>query len=436
MDRPRRVEDIGPPDYDREVEVQGWVEDVRNLGGIAFILLRQRGGTLQVTAIKKEDRELFKELTSIPRESVVAIQGVVKANKEARYGWEVIPRSLRLLSKAEAPLPLGVVDKVGAELDTRLDSRFMDLRKPAVRAIFELEALFLKGVRRCLEDQGFVEVHTPKLVAAGAEGGATLFPVKYFDRQAYLAQSPQLYKQILMASGLDRIYEVAPAFRAELSDTVRHLSEFISLDMEMAYIQGPEDVMALAEEVTTVGVEAVIDEGRKLLETLGTEVSRPRRPYPRVTYRRALDILRSKGRDLKPRSDIDTEGERLLGQAMAQEGHEAYFITEYPALVKPFYIMVKDEEPDYTFGFDLDYRGVEMASGGQREHRLDHLVKRMEALGLSPASFDFYLKAFRYGMPPHGGWAIGPERWVMKMLNLGNIREATLFPRDRNRLEP
>jgi aspartyl-tRNA synthetase len=434
---PRRsVGDIGPGDFNREVLVQGWVEDVRNLGGIAFLLLRQSKGVLQVTALKKEDREVFRQLTQVPRESVVAVQGIVKENPQARHGWEVVPREVRVVAEAAAPLPLGVIDPVRAELDTRLDNRFMDLRKADVRAIFRLYALLLSGIREGMEERGFVEVATPKLLRTGAEGGATLFPVEYFGRRAYLAQSPQLYKQILMATGLDRVYEIGPAFRAELSDTVRHLAEFVSFDGEMAFVEGQEEVLAVVEGVMAAALGKVRDEGGAELTALGVEVKVPKLPVPRVTYHQALQILTRGGKEVKDGEDLDTEAEKVLGQAMAAEGHELYYVVEYPAAIKPFYIMVKDDDPGYSWSFDLEYKGDEMASGGQREHRHGRLVERIKEKGLDPNSFAPYLKAFQYGMPPHGGWGLGPQRWVWKMLDLPNIREAVLFPRDRHRLEP
>ncbi len=435
MPTPGTLDNITRDDFGHDVEVQGWVEDVRNLGGIAFIILRQRSGTLQVTVINKENRELFRQLTELPRESVIRVAGTVKENPQVRNGWEVLPRGLTVLARAEAPLPLGVIDPVGAEIDTRLDNRFLDLRKPRVRAIFELEALLLDCIRHACVDSDFLEVHTPKIVASGAEGGATLFPVEYFGQRAYLAQSPQLYKQILMASGMDRVWEIAPAFRAELSDTVRHLAEFLSFDAEMT-IASMEDVLRALEGIMGAAMATVADEGKKPLDILGVEVKVPRTPFPRLAYEDALGRLGRRHKVVKPGEDLDTEAEKLLGAAMAEEGHELYYITGYPTAIKPFYIMAREDQPESSHSFDLEYRGDEMASGGQREHRPDRLQGRMRSKGLDPRAFEFYLRAFRYGMPPHGGWGLGPERWVWKMLGLGSIREAVLFPRDRRRLTP
>lgn len=425
--------------YGKQVTVGGWVQDLRNLGGISFLQLRDRFGIIQVTTLKKRSRELFDLAASIPRESVVLVTGTVKESKEARAGFEVLPDSIQILSRADAPLPLGVVDKVGADLDTRLNNRFMDLRKDEVRAIFQLRAKTIDGIRRYLVSEGFVEVTTPKIVAAGAEGGSTLFPIKYFDRNAYLAQSPQLYKQNLMATGLDRIFEIAPAYRAEASDTIRHIAEFTSLDVELAFIKSSDDVMAVAEGIVVNSLEHVREHARPELERLGASIEKPVAPFPRVKYKEAVEIVKAEGLKMEHGEDLGTEGEKALGEAMKRDKKsDLYFITEFPTSLKrgTFYAKRFDDDPETTGYFDLDYRGQEIVSGGQREHRYDVLTEQMRENNLNLESFDFYLKAFRFGMPPHGGFGFGIERYVQKMLDLPNIREAVLYPRDRARLIP
>ena len=431
--------EITPALFGQRVTVGGWVQDLRNLGGISFLQLRDRDGVIQVTTLKKRSKDLFELVASISRESVVLVTGMVKESKEARAGFEVLPDEIVLLNKAETPLPLGVIDKVGADLDTRLNNRFLDLRKEEVRAIFQIEAKAIEGIRRFLISEGFVEVSTPKIVAAGAEGGSTLFPIKYFDSNAYLAQSPQLYKQNLMATGLDRVFEIAHAYRAEASDTIRHIAEFISLDVEMAFIQSSEDVMAVAEGIVVNSLEHVREHAIAELQKLGVKIERPTVPFPRVKYKEAIEIVRAAGLKIEHGEDLGTEGEKALGEAMKREKNcELYFITEFPTSLKrgTFYAKRFDEDPDTTGYFDLDYRGQEIVSGGQREHRYDVLVEQMRENNLSLESFDFYLKAFRFGMPPHGGFGFGVERYVQKMLDLPNIREAVLYPRDRSRLVP
>ena len=431
--------DITSTLFGQQVTVGGWVQDLRNLGGISFLQLRDRDGVIQVTTLKKRSKDLFDLVASLPRESVLLVTGMVKESKEARAGFEVLPDNIVLLNKAETPLPLGVIDKVGADLDTRLNNRFLDLRKEDVRAIFQIEAKAIEGIRGFLASEGFVEVSTPKIVAAGAEGGSTLFPIKYFDRSAYLAQSPQLYKQNLMATGLDRIYEIAHAYRAEASDTIRHIAEFISLDVEMAFIESSEDVMAVAEGIVVSSLEHVRDRAQDKLQKLGVKIERPMTPFPRVKYKEAVEIVKASGLRIEHGDDLGTEGEKALGEAMKREKNcELYFITEFPTALKrgTFYAKRSDEDPETTGYFDLDYKGQEIVSGGQREHRYNVLVEQMRENNLNLESFDFYLKAFRFGMPPHGGFGFGVERYVQKMLDLPNIREAVLYPRDRSRLVP
>ncbi|MBR7153081.1 MAG: aspartate--tRNA(Asn) ligase [Candidatus Methanomethylophilaceae archaeon] len=421
---------------DGSVVISGWVQDVRNMGGISFLTLRDRFGTIQVTMPKKKiDPELFGLLTKLSRETAVSVTGDVKESNQTALGLEVIPTAAEVHSEAAVPLPLGVIDKVEAGMDTRLNNRFLDLRKPEVKAIFELKALMVELIEEAVRTNGFTQVYTPKIGAAGAEGGAELFKVEYFDRPAYLAQSPQLYKQILMSSGLDRIFELGPAFRAEQSNTNRHVTEFISFDCEMAWIENEEQVMAMIEEIIDHVLNGMRERGAKQLEVLGKEINVPARPYPILTYSECLEMVNANGLPLKEGDDLGTEGEKIIGDLMAEKGIDLYFIAEYPEEAKPFYIMEKDGTP-YSFSFDLDYRGQEISSGGQREHRYEVLVERMRKKGLDPEDFGFYLDAFRYGMPPHGGWGIGIERLLVKMLDLSNIREAILFPRDPSRLAP
>ncbi len=421
---------------DGTATVRGWVQDIRNMGGISFLTLRDRFGTVQITMPKKKiDPGLFGLLTKLPRETVVSVTGEVKASNQTALGLEVIPASAEVFSEAGVPLPMGVIDKVNVEMDTRLNNRFMDLRKPEIKAIFELKSMMVALIEEAVRENGFTQVFTPKISAAGAEGGAELFKIKYFDKDAFLAQSPQLYKQILMSTGLDRIFEIAPAFRAERSNTNRHVTEFISFDGEMSWIENEEQVMAMIEEIVDHVLVGLKEKGKRQLEILGKEIRVPARPYPILTYSECLKIVNEGGLSLKEGDDLGTEGEKIVGDRMAEKGVDLYFIAEYPEEAKPFYIMEKDGTP-YSFSFDLDYRGQEISSGGQREHRYDRLVARMENKGLNPEDFAFYLDAFRYGMPPHGGWGIGIERLLVKMLDLPNIREAILFPRDPSRLSP
>jgi len=432
----RNFSEITSSDYNKVISVAGWVEEVRNLGGIAFIILRQKGGTLQLAFKKKESEDLFKLATSITRESVIVAEGIVVANEQARNGYEIFPDKINVLSPAETPLPLGVIDKVGAEMDTRFDNRFLDLRKNERHALFAIRTMILKSFRESMLKENFIEVHTPKLAGAGAEGGATLFETDYFGKKAYLSQSPQLYKQILMGTGFDRVFEISPAFRAEPSDTVRHVTEFVSFDGEVAFIKHQEDFLRILEKCVVTSIDYVKKHGKEHLESIDIEVKVPSLPIPRLMYTDAVDLLQNEGKNINEGDDIDTESEKILGQMMKEKGHDLYYIRDYPSAIKSFYIMEKDDQRVYSHSFDMEYKGDEMASGGQREHRHNRLIERMKSMKLRPESFDFYLKAFRFGMPPHGGWGFGVDRFVQKLIGLSNIREAILFPRDRNRLVP
>ena len=421
---------------DGTVTVKGWIQDTRNLGGISFVVLRDRYGTIQLTLPKQKiEPELFAKITTLARESVVAVTGEVKASNQTELGLEIIPSAIEVYSEAATPLPMGVIDKVNVEMDTRLNNRFMDLRKPEIKAIFELKSIMVQLIVETMNNLGFTQVYTPKIGASGAEGGATLFNVDYFGKKAYLAQSPQLYKQMLMSSGLDRVFELGPAFRAEQSNTNRHVTEFISFDGEMSWIANEEEVMATIETIVDSVLKGLADRGKRQFAILGKEIKIPARPYPILTYEECLKIVNDAGMPLKNGDDLGTEGEKIVGDHMAEKGCELYFIAEYPEEAKPFYIMEKDGTP-YSFSFDLDYKGQEISSGGQREHRFDKLVERIEKKGLDPEDFTLYTDAFKYGMPPHGGWGIGIERLLVKMLDLPNIREAILFPRDPTRLSP
>ena len=418
------------------VLIAGHLEEYRALGGVAFAIVRDGSGTTQVTLKKgTTDPSLFATLEGLPRESVVEFEGTVQRSEKSRRGVELLPSTLTVLSVAEVPLPLGVVDRVPAELNTRLDHRVLDLRKPAVRAIFELRAELLVGFRSAFVRRGFLEVETPKLLRQGAEGGATLFTVDYFGRPAFLAQSPQLYKQMLIGAGFERVFEIAPGFRAEPSDTVRHITEFASLDAEVGYIRDPEELHELLEGIVADAIGGAREALGRTANPLAAGIPELRRPFPRVTFATAENWLGRAGAG----RDLGTEEEKAIGERVERElGAPFYFITDYPSAVKAqtFYAWRRDDDPTTTGYFDLGFRGLEIASGGRREHRVDRLVANMRAAGVDPTRFASYLEAFRFGMPPHGGWGLGVDRIVMALAGLPNIREARLFPRDRYRLEP
>jgi aspartyl-tRNA synthetase len=434
--RDKYSKEITAADYNSELTVAGWLHEVRNLGGIAFVLLRDRTGILQVTAIKKElGNELFKEFTDLPKESVVAVRGTVQPNEKVSNGFEVLAKEINVLGKAKSPLPLGVSDEDKAELDTkletRLDSRFLDLRKPNVAAVFKIRSTLMSAVREHFVSEGFIEIQTPKIVATATEGGTELFGVQYFEQKAFLNQSPQLYKQIMMASGLDRVFEIGPAFRAEEHDTVRHLNEFTSIDMEMAF-SDEEDAMGVLERLIQRCIKAVLENNADELELLGITLTAPELPLNRVKYDTAIELVNKKGVEVPWGEDIPMEGMHVLAEAYPKY----HFITHWPTESKPFYAQPFHDNPKVCRAFDLNYGAKEITSGAQRVHDPELLKTRLRDQGLNPDSFEFYIKAFEYGMPPHSGWGLGLERLVMIMAELPNIREGVLFPRDRKRLVP
>jgi nondiscriminating aspartyl-tRNA synthetase len=427
--------------YSRELEpsmdgepiiIMGWIHEIRDLGGIIFLLLRDRNGIIQVTApSKKISSDLFAQMRMFRKESVLAVKGTLQGSSKAPGGVEVIPAEFKLLSQSEQPLPLDPTEKVRAEIDTRLDSRFLDLRKHTVSAIFKIKSVMLHSMRVYLEKNGFMEINTPKLVASATEGGTELFPITYFEREAFLGQSPQLYKQMMMATGFDQVYEIAPIFRAEEHDTLRHLNEVISIDVEVAFAdQG--DVMKILESVVHNAIKNVSENCQAELEDLGINLEVPKTPFPRLEYDEVVDMVNSEGVSLRHGEDLSRAAEKALGKII--DGY--YFINHWPSDIKPFYVMPHQEEPLKSYAFDLMYRDLEISSGATRVHDHDMLVERIKNHGMNPDSFHRYLAAFKYGMPPHAGWGLGAERFTMCLTGMRNIRETVLFPRDRRRLTP
>jgi len=423
--------DITPERDGERVKLLGWVHEVRDLGGIKFILLRDVSGICQLTVRKREvSEETLESLEDIGFEDVVYVEGVVKRQPKARLGVEVVVEDLRILSRARRPLPYDVTGKVPANIDTRLDHRILDLRKPENKAIFLVASTALKAVREYLGGEGFVEVRTPRIIATATEGGAALFKVDYFGRTAYLAQSPQLYKEQL-TTVFERVFEIGPFFRAEESHTRRHVSEFTSVDIEAAFMN-LYDVMEVLERLIAYIHKRVLEERRRELELLGVELEVPRTPFPRYTYDEMLEELERLGEKLPWGEDFGTPHLRLLG-----EQHKGYyFITHFPTESKPFYIQPCKDNPRLSESFDLMYSWLELASGGTRISDRALLERRLREQRLNPESFSEHLKVFDYGMPVHAGWGLGFDRLMTVLTNRWNIREVILYPRDRFRLTP
>jgi nondiscriminating aspartyl-tRNA synthetase len=409
----------------------GWVREIRDLGGIRFVILQDKDGRVQVTVSQAvADPETLEKSSSLHRQDCIAVKGIVKKMEKAPRGAEIIPENIKILGVAEQPLPLDTTGRTRAEIDVRLESRVLDLRSDRSQAIFKVRHVTLEAVREFLSKEGFLEVNTPKIIASATEGGAELFPIVYFEREAFLAQSPQLYKEELVVD-FEKVYEIGPAYRAEKSHTRRHTTEFTSIDIEQAFATA-EDVMKVAEELMVHACEAVGERCKQELKVLKHRTTVPKPPFKRLTYTDVVEELQKEDVKIKWGEDIPTVAFRTLGKIHPY----FYFITEWPSRSKPFYIKPNGVNPRLSEGFDLMWKWIEIASGGTRVHDKRVLMKRLKEQSLHPESFKYHLQAFDFGMPPHAGWAIGLERFVMMLTGIKNIREVVLYPRDRFRLTP
>jgi len=414
-----------------EILLQGWVYDVRKLAKLEFIILRDVSGMIQCV-IPENLMEKTKDLTL---ESVVEIKGIVKkANVKAdftRKDLEIEVKNIVILNKAET-LPILVNEKssksgVKTELPTRLDFRSLDVRKRNVRAIFKIQSTIINSFREFFFEKDFIEIQPPGIIATSTEGGTDLFKIDYFGKKAYLAQSPQLYKQF-MAISLEKIFSTSAVWRAEKHDTSKHINEIRQLDIELAFADDKK-VMKLVEGVIQYISNKIIEKNKEDLEILGIDLKIPKAKY--LTYEEAINVLNKHGFKMKIGEDFEPEAERKLCELFADS---LIFTYDWPVEIKPFYIWPKDKKN--SAGFDVLYGGVEICSGGQRVHVPEILINQLKNKGLKPKDFEWYIDSFRYGAPMHAGWSIGLERLTKAILNLDNIREATLFPRDRKRLTP
>jgi nondiscriminating aspartyl-tRNA synthetase len=420
----------------KRVRLAGWLHRVRRLSHVTFLILRDGRGLAQIVV---EDAALADRLTSLTPETVLSIEGQAVAEPQAPGGVEVHQPVVEVLAEAAEPPPFDMFrSTIRAHLPTILDHAPVALRHPRQRAFFRIAAASMAGFRDTLRPRGFVEIQTPKIVGAATEGGANVFRLDYFGRPAYLSQSPQLYKQI-MVGVFERVFEIGPAFRAEPHDTPRHANEFVSLDVEIGFIRDHFDVMALLADAIRGMLAAIQADAGDALALLGMQ-QLPLAPdaFPMLHFTEALDLYtRATGEDARGAPDLAPQHERWLGEwALREHGSDFVFIWGYPTASRAFYTHPDPERPGFSRGFDLIFRGLELVSGAQRLHRYDDLLHVLRARRLAPESFEGYLQAFRHGMPPHGGFAIGLERWVARLADVPNIREATLFPRDLHRLTP
>ena len=427
-------------DYADEIEAGesvravGWLKEVRDLGSLKFMIIYDKTGEVQVTAKEGDVSDnLMENIDSLNKESFISVRGKAVESEKAPGGLEVIPEEIEEVSRAPKKLPVDMSGKIGTNLDKRLDWRFLDMRRPEVRQIFQFQSKVVNLLNDFMQNQDFTRLSFSKLTQAATEGGTDYFPVVYFNKEAFLAQSPQLYKESVLVSGLDRVYDIGPVYRAEPHHTTRHICEYLSFDYEMI-AEDLSEVLDMEEKLFKYVFKKLNqdEEAKRIMEENDVSVEPPEH-IPRITFQEANEILKEMHVETEEH-DLTPEGEKKLCEHFEEkEGVPFVFVTEFPFEKKPFYIMRKGENS--SLSFDLLYNGLEITSGGIREHRYEERVKNLKDKGLDPEKFD-HVRFFKYGMPPHGGLAIGIERLTQKILELANVREATLLPRDPKRLKP
>ena len=408
--------------------IAGWVKRTRVLSNISFVVVRDVTGEVQVTVKDDALREIANELN---REDVIKVTGEIVESKVANTGVELVPDAIEIVNRAKQPLPFDLFGRVESDLDTRLNYRFMDFRTQKTSSIFKIQSELLLAFRTFLGERGYLEFQPPCVIASASEGGADLFMVPYFEKQAYLAQSPQLYKQ-MCAISFEKVFTVTPIWRAEKFNTPTHLNEVRQMDIEQAFADD-ETVMKVLEKVLVHILETVVERCPQELEFLEREIVVPELPLVRVTYNEAVEMLQGAGEEMIWGEDFTKPQERKLTELV---GQEAFFMKDWPSVQKAFYAMPHEDNPDIVHAFDLLYGGIELSSGTQRIHIPDLLRKQLRKKGLNPDNFTHYIESFAYGAPPHAGWSIGLERLTMTVTGMQNIRECCMFPRDRDRLVP
>ena len=422
-----------------KVTINGFVDKIRNLQYVQFVILRDTTGKVQVTIEKNEEnKELVEIIDNLKEESTVKVTGTLLLNEKIKLnGMEIVPETIEVTSNCLEDLPVNYKDPASTTIDTRLNYRFLDLRSEKNLLMFKVQTCFVNAMRDYVVKNNFIEIHTPKLIGAASESGSEVFELKYFDRKAYLAQSPQFYKQMALASGFEKVFEIAPAFRAENSNSYRHATEFTSFDIEFSYINSYEDVMDFEEDLLIAGISKVKEQyGEEIKRVFNVDIVVPTKPFPRVKLEDLYKELEEKYNfhmDFEDVGDMNNESEKLASQLIKEKyGHEFVFITDFNASKRAFYHMRKDGIPQ---GYDLIWKGCEITTGAQREHRYDILKKQAEEKGLGN-DVKFYLDFFKYGCPPHGGFALGVDRLTMLMLETGSLKETMFIFRGPNRIEP
>ncbi len=425
-----------PKHAGKKVLLSGWVHETRDLGKLKFIILKDKSGSVQIAMPKgKVSEQAMNAADSLTKESVVSILGTVKKAKQAPGGFELVPEKLEVLSLASTPTPIDTSGKIKTDLSKRLDYRFLDLRNEKRLAIFKVRSKMYKALVEFFDGRGFTCINTPKITAAGLESGAGLFPVVYFDKSGFLAQSPQLYKQMMVCAGFERVYEIAPVFRAENSNTPRHQTEFTGVDFEMGFIKDTGDVMDVIEDMIKYVLKRIKEECKEELLLWNVEIKVPKK-IPRLKMPEVKEWLAAKGKKIPEDEDFDAEAEKMVGELAKKKYNEEFvFVTNYPIGKRPFYHFYSSDGKT-TDAFDLLWNGIEIATGGQREHRYDVLKKQAADKGVNLDQMGFYAELFKYGAPPHGGVGFGLDRLVQSLFRFDNIREAVLLPRDPDRITP
>ena len=424
--RTHLIEDLSSSMEGQDVLFGGWIVDLRKLGKMAFLTIRDVTGMCQVI-VKGESMDLLEGLN---RQSVVRVSGKIQSSKAKDFDFEIAATTIDILAKAEYPLPIDPIGRLESDIDNRLNSRALDMRNQKTASIFKLRHHVLSSIRETLTDKKFIEITTPKIIGSASEGGANLFGLDYFGKQAYLAQSPQLYKE-QMTIGLERVFEISSFYRAEKSHTGRHLSEFTSVDIEAAMMDYT-DVMDVLEEIVVDVFKNTSDNCKTEQQEIGYEIKVPNSPFERITYSQALDELKNNDIKLEFGDDLMDSHLRILG-----DNHpEFYFLTDWPMKLKPFYIHEKDDDPTLSRSFDLQHGYLELSSGGRRLHDPEQLKARLKEQELDPVNFSDHLQSFGWGMPPHSGWGLGLDRLMTVLIGIDNVREVVLYPRDPDRLKP
>lgn len=416
-----------------KVKVAGWVHEKRALGGILFVILRDSTGLMQIIAKKdKTDANLIKTLEGLSRESVVAVEGKAVESKHAPNGIEIVPEHIHVLAEAEQ-LPIDISPGIKTGLDKRLDFRSVDLRKPENQAIFKVQSTLLQEMQNFLKQHDFMQIFTPCLMGVASESGSEVFSVVYFDKEAFLRQDPQLHRQLAIAGGLERVYDVGPAWRAEHSHTVRHMCEHRVMAVETSFIENEYDVIKLENDLILYTVQKLLKDCKKELKIFDVEIELPKE-IPILEFPAIYDILEEIGEPLPRGDDLNGAAEKKLGEYVKKKyKSDFFFVNKFPFKVKPFYVM---RDGEWARSVDLIFKGMEMSSGGQREHRYEKIMEQAKLKGMGPQSVAWFADFFKWGVPTHGGFALGIERLTMQILGLENVREATLFPRDTERLTP